>query len=622
MIRHRLRLALSPLAAAPVTATGRQTRGKTAPRRSLSTQQTQSSASSSSSSRNHLDGDGRAFVPLRKQLKDESKAKRLTGRGKRSKSASSQVEGWELTVGIEVHAQLDTDSKLFSRASAAHDDAPNANVALFDLAFPGSQPWFQPATLIPALRAAIAFGCEIQSVSHFDRKHYFYQDQPAGYQITQYYEPYARSGALWLYPHDGIAPEDGDAVRVGIKQIQMEQDTAKSQELPSHTVLLDFNRVSRPLIEIITLPEIHSPATAAACVRKIQALLQSCGAVNTGMEMGGLRADVNVSVRRTGQVEQHGYEGVSGLGQRTEIKNLSSFKAVEDAIIAERDRQIAVLEGGGKVEGETRGWTIGSTETKRLREKEGSVDYRYMPDPDIGPVVVGAELVERLRTSMPPSPDELLRMLTQDPMYMLTVEDAKPLIELDDCARLEYYLDAVDSLVVLQRDAAAAAAAASTVSASTVSAAAASASTASATGKTVGNWVLHELGGLFSRADAAWDGERVPASSLAAIVHLVGTKQITGSTAKSLLSTVFAGEHGGRTVQEMVELDGLLLRPLSQEEYVSMARTVMAQHPQLVEQIRQGQQGKIGFFVGQIKRMGERGRVEAQRAEEAVRSLL
>ncbi|KAF3898049.1 Glutamyl-tRNA(Gln) amidotransferase subunit B, mitochondrial [Trichophyton interdigitale] len=592
MVRLRLlhpRLSLSSAAVAA--------RYWTPNRRLLSTQHVQSATSS-------IAGDAKPFVPLRKQLKDETKAKRLQGKGKKkSRGASSQVEGWELTVGIEVHAQLDTDSKLFSRASAAQEDAPNANVALFDLAFPGSQPAFQTATLIPALRAAIAFGCEIQSVSHFDRKHYFYQDQPAGYQITQYYEPYAKTGTLWLYPHDGIAPEDGEAVRVGIKQIQMEQDTAKSQELPSHAVLLDFNRVSRPLIEIITLPEIHSPATAAACVRKIQAILQSCGAVNTGMEMGGLRADVNVSVRRTGDTN------TAELGQRTEIKNLSSFKAVEDAIVAERDRQIAVLEGGGKIDGETRGWTIGSTETRRLREKEGSVDYRYMPDPDIAPVVVGEHLVETLRTSMPPSPDELLRMLTEEPQYMLTMEDAKPLVELDDCARLEYYLDAVDELHLLQK---------ADVDNNNNNNSAKS----TATGKTVGNWVLHELGGLFSRADASWDSERVPAASLAAIVHLVGTRQITGSTAKTLLATVFAGEHGGRTVQQMVEQDGLLLRPLSQEEYLAMARTVMAQHPQMVEQIRQGQQGKVGFFVGQIKRMGEQGRVEAQRAEQAVLSLL
>ena len=180
---------------------------------------------------------------------------------------------------------------------------------------------------------------------------------------------------------------------IGIKQIQLEQDTAKTIIQPPSDALLDFNRVGHPLIEIITLPQIHDPRTAAACVKKIQATLQAVNAVKTGMEMGGLRADVNVSVRRrsSGKVEDglSQYSGITGLGQRTEIKNLSSFQAVEKAIEAERDRQIDVLEAGGKIEGETRGWTLGSTETRKLRGKEGEVDYRYMPDPDLHPLIIG-----------------------------------------------------------------------------------------------------------------------------------------------------------------------------------------------------------------------------------------
>lgn len=182
---------------------------------------------------------------------------------------------------------------------------------------------------------------------------------------------------------------------MGIKQIQLEQDTAKTVHQPPSTYMIDFNRASHPLIEIITLPQIHSPKTAAALVKKIQTILRAVGANTTGMEMGGLRADVNVSVQPTQpRLELKPgpdleYDGVTGLGQRTEIKNLSSFKAVEDAIIAERDRQISVLEAGGSIEGETRGWTLGSTETKRLRGKEGEVDYRYMPDPDLSDLRIG-----------------------------------------------------------------------------------------------------------------------------------------------------------------------------------------------------------------------------------------
>jgi len=382
----------------------------------------------------------------------------------------------------------------------------------------------------------------------------------------------------------------------------MEQDTAKSQELPSATYLLDFNRVSHPLIEIITLPQIHYPATAAACVKKILAILQSVNAVTTGMEMGGLRADVNVSVRRRNQTPgKNEYHGIRGLGQRTEIKNLSSFKAVEDAIIAERDRQIAVLEGGGIVEGETRGWTLGSTETRKLRGKEGEVDYRYMPDPDLGPVIIGEDVLLELKSKMPALPDTLMDVLVRNSKYGLSIEDAKPLIELDDGARFEYYQDVVDALVSLQRDV--------------------QEESKCTAGKAVGNWVLHELGGLLGKSGLPWDSERVPVRSLADIIDLLSRKQITGTTAKLLLTMVF--EHDRRPIRRIVEEDNLLLRPLSREEYIALAEAVMSKNPEMVAQIREkGQLGKIGWFVGQIKRAGDKGRVEAQKAEEILRELL
>ena len=334
-------------------------------------------------------------VPVRKQLKDEAKRKRdartldaiqADPHAASRKNTDLKSSKWKLTVGLEIHAQLNTERKLFSDAKTSEDELPNSNVAVFDLAIPGAQPEFQKATLLPALRAALSLNCKIRQKSQFDRKHYYYQDQPAGYQITQYYSPFAVSGNVLVYDHDGIAPEDGGFVDVAIKQIQMEQDTAKSNLQPPSTTLLDFNRVGHPLIEIITHPQIHHPQTAAACVRKIQFILQAVNALAKGKELGGLRADVNVSVS---------HEGSEALGQRTEIKNLSSFKAVEDAIIAERDRQIAVLESGGSVEGETRGWTLGSTETKKLRGKEGEVDYRYMPDPDIAPLIIGQVSLSR-----------------------------------------------------------------------------------------------------------------------------------------------------------------------------------------------------------------------------------
>ncbi|KAJ6003433.1 hypothetical protein N7451_005980 [Penicillium sp. IBT 35674x] len=530
-------------------------------------------------------------VPLRKQLKQDAKSLKAQKKQRKENEEASRQE-WELTVGVEIHAQLDTAAKLFSRAPTSTSATPNSNVALFDLAFPGSQPKFQAATLLPALRAAIALNCQIQPVSRFDRKHYFYQDQPSGYQITQYYEPFARNGYIDLFDYDGIAPEDGERVRIDIQQVQLEQDTAKSQEYPgpTPTQLLDFNRVSHPLIEIITLPQIHSPATAAACVRKLQSILQACGAVTTGMELGGLRADINVSIRRRSEV-------LGGLGQRTEIKNLSSFKAVEDAIIAEKNRQIAVLESGGKVLGETRGWTIGSTETHLLRGKEGAVDYRYMPDPDIPPLVIGEDLITRLQESLPMAPDTLLLQLI-GPEYGLSIEDAKPLIELDDGARLEYYQDVVDILHKNSLD---------------------------KPGKAVlarmaGNWVLHELGGLLTKADQTWHADIVPAQSLADLIDHLQRGLVTGPTAKQVLATIFDGDR--RPVPQLLEEDNLLLRPLSREEYISLAESAIALNPKMVEQIRGKQLGKLGWFVGQMMRMGEKGRVEAPKAEMILRELI
>lgn len=443
--------------------------------------------------------------------------------------------------------------------------------------------------------------CQIQPTSRFDRKHYFYQDQPAGYQITQYYEPFARNGYVDLFAYDGIAPEDGEKVRVDIKQVQLEQDTAKSQEYPPSTQLLDFNRVSHPLIEIITMPQIHTPATAAACVRKLQSILQACGAVTTGMELGGLRADVNVSIRRRGDAPgQYQYDGISGLGQRTEIKNLSSFKAVEDAIIAEKNRQIAVLESGGVVEGETRGWTIGSTETRLLRGKEGAVDYRYMPDPDIPPLRIGEDLVAHLQENLPTAPDELVLQL-MGPAYGLSIEDAKPLIELDDGARLEYYQDVVELLHEMYPDS--------------------KNPSREALPRVAGNWVLHELGGLLTKADRAWDATIVPARSLADLIDHLQRKLITGPTAKQVLAGIFDGD--SRPVPVILEEDSLLLRPLSREEYLALAEAAIAQNPQMVEQIRsKNQLGKLGWFVGQMMRTGEKGRVEAPKAEEILRELI
>ena len=410
---------------------------------------------------------------------------------------------------------------------------------------------------------------------------------------------------------DGIDPNDlsepgATGLTIGIKQIQMEQDTAKTALQPPSTYLLDFNRVSHPLIEIITLPQIHSPATAAATVRKIQSLLKSVDSCVAGMEMGGLRADVNVSVRKRGSTgDNNEYSGVKGLGTRTEIKNLSSFKAVEDAVTAERDRQIKVLEAGGVIEGETRGWTIGSTETTRLRSKEGEVDYRYMPDPDLPPVLISSELVNYLRKTLPELPDSTISRTLKD--FGLSMKDAKTLFSFDDGERLEYCADTIDlvskklSAQGLNDD-----------------------QNQAKVGKLVANWVLHEIGGLLTSDGREWSDLTITTEELASLLANLMSKQITARVGKQILQQLYEEDSDERTsVDARIDEGNLRLRPISREEYIELAQFIMDENPDMVSAVRdKGQKGKTMWFVGQIVRRAEEGTVEAEKAKEIIEELL
>ncbi|KAI8676763.1 Glutamyl-tRNA(Gln) amidotransferase subunit B, mitochondrial [Fusarium sp. Ph1] len=546
-------------------------------------------------------------VPLRKQLKDEAKKAKKQGK-KKSKGDSQTVDGWELTVGIEIHAQLNTARKLFSPAVTSFNDEPNSHVALFDLSMPGSQPLFQKETLIPALRAALALNCDIQKLSRFDRKHYFWWDQPSGYQITQYYEPFARNGHITLLARDGISPQDGESVTVGIKQVQLEQDTAKTLAQADKVNWLDFNRVGVPLIEIITEPEMHHPRTAAVLVRKIQMLLNTVDACVSGMETGGLRADVNVSVRRT--------DGSNpSLGTRTEIKNLSTIKAVEDAIIAERDRQISELEAGRAIPSETRGWTLGSKETRRLRGKEGEVDYRYMPDPDIAPLVIGEDLVEHLRRSLAVSPDSELDTLIAQ--YGLTAKDALSLINLENGSRVQYFYKVLKSVEEKLAAELTEAEMPEFKSYSTL----------------VGNWIIHELGrlttfkaGPLAARDLSFTPEgdclQVPDADLAQLLYHLVRKQITGKVAKELLFAIYLNEIEGGITQAIEDND-LWFKEIAEEEYEQLADEVMEGEDKVLQEFvdyKQFPQGKLMYLVGKMMRLGPTERIVPANAERVMRA--
>lgn len=523
------------------------------------------------------------------------KASKAAKSAKPPNSGRQSVAGWDLTVGIEIHAQLNTSSKLFSSASPTPNAPPNTRVAPFDAALPGSQPLFQPAVLLPAVRAALALRCEIQPTSRFDRKHYFHWDQPAGYQITQYYAPLARDGAVTLRARDGLLGEE--EVEVGIQQVQMEQDTGKTLAQPGGVQWVDLNRAGAALVEIISRPTMRSPAEAAAFVRKVQGLLRGADACVVGMEEGGLRADVNVSVKRVGEA--------GPLGTRVEVKNLSSFKAVEDAVVAERDRQIKVLEGGGVVEAETRGWTVGGTETRRLRGKEGEVDYRYMPDPDLGPVVVDAGLVEHLAETSGMSVDEELDELVG--RFGLTEKDAVTLTALDEGNRVQFFynvLDALETLSTPQGDAPEAPQDPETLS------------------RLTANWCLHKLGKLTNDASLLAmtpDGECVvPSRDLATIIHHLHRHEITAKTANALLLGLFTGDIPPGHVASTIDEQELWFREISAAEYEAVADAVVAdgevktaldefaKYYQQEGGKKQYPQGKLMFLVGRMMRVGEK----------------
>lgn len=467
---------------------------------------------------------------------------------------------------------------------------PNTLIAPFDAALPGTQPRLNAGVLLPALRAALALSCTPAAESRFDRKHYFYWDQPAGYQITQFYAPLAKGGSLELTPTaDGVdAPQT-----VGIRQVQIEQDTGKTIASPPNN-LVDLNRVGAPLVEIITDPfPVAQPATAAKVLAKIQAILRAVDACVLGMEWGGLRADVNVSVARAGTEE---------LGQRCEIKNLSSFRAVQDAVECEARRQVKMLEAGGVVDGETRGWDAERSITKRLRGKEGEVDYRYMPDPDLGPLCLSEELVERVRETMPPLPDEIVEELTAEP-YALTPKDARTLLAWDEGRSTRedsvvwYYRRVVEEVIA-------------SLTAPVPQA-----------GRVAGNWVIHELGGQLK----SWAENPVPAEHMAELVALLLGGYITGPTAKKILPKLL--EPNAASPSEIVKMEGLGVTPMTDTQLESVVAKVLATETgqDVVRRMREANEKKAkgmkSMLVGTVMKELQ-GKVDARRVDEALGRML
>jgi aspartyl-tRNA(Asn)/glutamyl-tRNA(Gln) amidotransferase subunit B len=449
------------------------------------------------------------------------------------------------TIGLEVHAQLQTASKIFCGCSTAYGAAPNTQVCPVCLGLPGALPALNRRAVELAARAAHAFGCTIHPVSVFARKHYFYPDLPKGYQISQHVSPLATGGAVTV-------TLDGRVRRIGLTRIHMEEDAGKSvhgSDAASGTGV-DFNRSGVPLIEIVTSPDIDSARLAAACFSRIREVLVALEVNDGNMEEGSLRCDANVSVRPG---------PAAPLGVRTETKNLNSFRYVERAIEFEIERQAAVLAQGGAVEQETRLFDSATGRTYAMRGKEEAHDYRYMPEPDLPPVVVGPELLEALRASMPDLPEQTRDRLIAT--YGLPAYDAGVLTQ---SKALTAYFEA----------------------------------TAAASGnpKAASNWIMGDVLGRLNASGQAIDAIRITPDALGGLIRLVESGTITGPTAKALFERLFT--EGGHA-ETIVEAEGLA-RVGDDAVIERLVAETIAAHPKPVEQYRAGRTQTLGFLVGQV----------------------
>jgi aspartyl-tRNA(Asn)/glutamyl-tRNA(Gln) amidotransferase subunit B len=474
---------------------------------------------------------------------------------------------WETVIGLEIHAQLATASKIFSGASTKYGAAPNTQASLVDLGYPGVLPVLNGEAVTMAVKFGLATGCEIARRSVFARKNYFYPDLPKGYQISQYELPIVHGG------HVDVLLEDDSTRRVGIVRAHLEEDAGKSlHEDFAGMSGIDLNRAGTGLLEIVSAPDLRSAHEAGAYMRKIHALVRYLGICDGNMQEGSFRCDANVSVRRKGDTK---------LGTRTELKNLNSFRFVEKAIEIEAARQIDLIEGGGKVVQETRLYDPDREETRPMRSKEEANDYRYFPDPDLLPIAVDEALIERVRAALPELPDAKRERFTSQ--YGLPAYDAGVLTA---DKRLADYFEAVASATKAQP-------------------------------KIAANWVMGELTGALNRENLDIDASRVSAATLAALLDKIAAGTISGKIAKEVFEAVWAGEG---TVEAIIEKRGLV--QISDSSAIDkLVADVIAANPAQAEQFRAGKQQVLGFLVGQVMK-ASKGKANPQQVNEALRRLL
>ncbi len=475
---------------------------------------------------------------------------------------------FEAVIGLEVHAQLLTRSKIFCGCRAAFGAPPNSQTCPVCLGMPGVLPVLNRRAVEFAIRTALALGCEITPWCRFARKHYIYPDMPKNYQISQYELPLARRGAIEF-------PIDGSVTRVRIHRVHLEEDVGKLLHAgtfqDADVSFVDFNRSGVPLMEIVSEPDLRNPEEAAEYLRQLRAILVYLEVCDGNMEEGSLRCDANVSVRRAGSEE---------LGVKAEIKNMNSFKHVQKALAFEIQRQIRVLETGGRIVQETRLWDADKELTASMRSKEYAHDYRYFPEPDLAPVAVAADWIDRVRATMPELPLPRRARIVRE--YDIPDYDAAVLTA--SKALADYFEQVV---------------------------------TAGPEPKTASNWVMVELLGLLNRDGREIQDSPIAPTELAALLQLLKRGTISGKIAKTVFEEMY---RTGKPAVAIVQERGLT-QISDQDTLGRMIEEVLAQHPGPVADYRKGKVQSFTFLVGAVMK-ASRGKANPQLINELLRSRL
>jgi len=460
---------------------------------------------------------------------------------------------WEVVIGLETHAQLSTAAKIFSGASTAFGAAPNTQAAAVDIALPGVLPVLNRGAVERAIRFGLAVGATINERSVFARKNYFYPDLPKGYQISQFEIPVVSGGFVAI-----VSPTRGP-IRIALTRAHLEEDAGKSLHEYFHGMTgIDLNRAGTPLLEIVTEPEMRSSDEAVAYARQLHALVQWVGICDGNMQEGSFRCDANVSVRREGEP----------LGTRCEIKNLNSFRFMQEAIEFEVRRQIALLEDGARVVQETRLYDPDKHETRSMRSKEDAQDYRYFPDPDLPPLVIDNNWITRVRESMPELPEAMKRRLVSQ--HGLTEYDATLLTA--NRALVDYYGQAVKALQAGDAQ----------------------------SNKLVANWVLGEFSAALHKVELDVAHAPVSAAQLAGLLKRVADGTISGKIAKDVFDAMWAGEaHGENAADTIIATRGLT--QISDSGAIGkIVDDVLAANPAIVAEVKAGKERAFNSLVGKV----------------------